>query len=57
MDSNVPGLKKNADGGATIWFGPKAPTGDEANWVQTMPGKGYRRISRRVVPGRLWTSR
>lgn len=27
VDSNLPGLKKNADGGTTIWFGPKAPAG------------------------------
>ncbi|MFM7267615.1 MAG: DUF1254 domain-containing protein [Cyanobium sp.] len=40
IDSLLPGLKTNADGGATIWFGPKAPSGDETNWVQTMPGKG-----------------
>ena len=40
-DSTVPGIKMNADGGATIWFGPKAPAGYRGNWVQTMPGKGY----------------
>jgi hypothetical protein len=50
LDSNVPGLKKNADGGATIWFGPKAPAGNEANWVQTMPGKGYNVILRLYGP-------
>ena len=52
LDSNLPGLKKNADGGATIWFGPKAPAGNEANWVQTMPGKGYN-----VHPAALWAAR
>ena len=25
---------------ATVWFGPNAPDGQEANWVQTIPGKG-----------------
>ena len=50
MDSNVPGLKKNADGGATVWFGPKAPAGNEANWVQTMPGRGYNVILRMYGP-------
>jgi hypothetical protein len=50
MDSNIPGLKKNADGGATIWFGPTAPAGNEANWVQTMPGRGYNVILRLYGP-------
>ena len=30
LDSTLPGLKRNADGGATVWFGPKAPAGNEA---------------------------
>ncbi len=54
VDSNVPGLKKNADGGATIWFGPKAPAGNEANWVQTMPGRGYNVILRLYGPLEPW---
>ena len=40
LDSTLPGLKKNADGSVTVWFGPKAPAGQEGNWVQTMPGQG-----------------
>jgi len=54
MDSHVPGLKMNADGGATIWFGPKAPAGNEANWVQTMPGRGYNLILRLYGPLEPW---
>jgi hypothetical protein len=54
LDSNLPGLKKNADGGATIWFGPTAPAGHEANWVQTMPGKGYNLILRLYGPLEPW---
>ena len=34
-------LVKNDDGSTTIWFGPKAPMGKEANWIQTVPGKGW----------------
>ena len=34
-------LVKNEDGSTTIWFGPKAPKGKEANWIQTVPGKGW----------------
>jgi hypothetical protein len=29
------GMKKNADGGVTIYVGPKAPEGLEANWIST----------------------
>jgi hypothetical protein len=29
------GLQKNADGSVDVYFGPKAPTGKEANWVPT----------------------
>ncbi|HTU03260.1 MAG TPA: DUF1254 domain-containing protein [Candidatus Sulfotelmatobacter sp.] len=54
MDSNNPGLKKNADGSATVWFGPKAPAGNEANWVQTMPGRGYNILLRLYGPLEPW---
>lgn len=29
-------MKKNADGGVTIYVGPKAPKGMEANWIPTV---------------------
>src|SRR5262245_19609473 len=29
-------LQKNADGSVDLYFGPKAPTGKESNWVQTV---------------------
>jgi len=31
----------NKDGSYTLYFGPKAPAGKEANWIQTVPGKGW----------------
>ena len=35
-------LKTNADGSIDLYFGPKAPTaGQESNWIQTLPGKGF----------------
>ena len=47
-------MKKNADGSVTVWFGPKAPAGQEGNWVQTWPGKGFNVIFRLYGPhGRL----
>jgi hypothetical protein len=41
VDSTLPGIQVNQDGGATVWFGPSAPAGHDKNWVQTMPGNGY----------------
>ena len=34
-------IVKNPDGSIDVYFGPKAPLGKEANWVQTVPGKGW----------------
>ena len=31
----------NPDTSVDVWFGPAAPAGHEANWVQTVPGKGW----------------
>jgi hypothetical protein len=54
LDSTKPGIKKNADGSVTVWFGPKAPAGQEANWVQTMPGKGWNSLLRLYAPLEPW---
>jgi hypothetical protein len=35
------GLKTNADGTVDIYFGPKAPKGQEANWTPTVKGRDY----------------
>ena len=34
-------MNKNADGSVDIYLGPSAPAGQEANWIQTVPGKGW----------------
>ena len=39
--SRTEGLIKNADGSVDIYFGPKAPRGKEANWVQTNKGQSF----------------
>jgi hypothetical protein len=54
VDSNASGLKKNPDGSVTVWFGPKAPAGQESNWVQTMPGKGWNVLLRLYGPLEPW---
>ena len=57
VDSNKPGLKKNPDGSVTIWFSPKAPAGQEANWVQTMTGKGWNVLLRLYGPLEPWLTK
>lgn len=54
IDSNDKNIKKNADGSVTVWFGPKAPAGQESNWVQTMPGKGWNTLLRLYAPLEPW---
>jgi len=54
LDSTRPDVKPNADGSYTIWFGPKAPKGNEGNWVQTMPGKGWSVLLRLYAPTEPW---
>ena len=50
LDSNSKSLKANADSSYTVWFGPKAPAGQEGNWVQTWPGKGWNVLLRLYGP-------
>ena len=54
IDSTLPGIRMNQDGGVTIYFGPKAPAGQEKNWVQTMPGRGYNVLLRLYGPLEPW---
>ena len=54
VDSAAQGLKTGADGSVTVYFGPKAPEGEAANWVQTMPGKGFNVILRLYGPEAAW---
>ncbi len=54
LDSTLPGIKTNSDGSVTVWFGPKAPAGQESNWVQTMPGKGWNVLLRLYGPLEPW---
>jgi hypothetical protein len=41
--SSLDALKTNADGSIDLYFGPagSAPAGLEANWIETVPGKGF----------------
>lgn len=49
----------NADGTTDVYFGPTAPDGKEANWLQTLPEKGWFAILRLYNPlqsffGKSW---
>jgi hypothetical protein len=54
VSSQNKGVKVNADGSVDVYFGPKAPTGMENNWVQTIPGKGWFMILRLYGPLEPW---
>lgn len=54
VDSKLAGMKVAADGSVTIFFGPTAPLGQENNWVQTMPGKGFNVLLRLYGPEQEW---
>ena len=47
-------LIQNADGSYDLTFGPEAPAGKEANWTQTVPGKGWFAILRLYAPLEPW---
>jgi len=41
---------QNVDGSTDLYLGPKAPAGKQANWLATVPGKGYFAILRLYGP-------
>ncbi len=47
-------LITNADGSVDLYFGPSAPAGKEANWTQTIPGKGWFVLLRLYGPLDPW---
>jgi hypothetical protein len=54
LDNNKKGLKQNKDGSYDIYFGPRPPKGKEANWIQTVPGKGWNMLFRLYGPLEPW---
>lgn len=50
--SSLDTLKANADGSVDLHFGPAgtAPAGLEANWIETVPGKGFYTMLRFYSP-------
>jgi hypothetical protein len=49
-DGTTPAMTPNADGSATLYFGPTAPAKNPGNWVQTIPGKGWFSLFRLYGP-------
>ncbi len=43
-------LKTNPDSSIDLYFSPKAPPGNESNWIQTVPGKGFYPMFRFYTP-------
>ena len=54
VSSQNKNLLVNEDGSVDVYFGPKAPSGKENNWVQTVPGKGWNTLLRLYGPLEPW---
>ncbi len=54
VGSQRPGLVVNPDSSVDLYFGPEAPPGKVANWVQTVPGKGWWVMLRLYGPLQTW---
>ena len=48
--SNAADVKKNTDGSVDIYFGPKAPAGQDSNWVPTDPNRKFELMARFYAP-------
>jgi len=47
-------LLENPDGSVDLYFGPKPPKGKKANWIETVPGKGWFVLLRLYGPLDPW---
>jgi hypothetical protein len=54
ISSQKKGIVVNPDSSVDVWFGPKPPAGKEANWIQTVPGKGWFLVLRIYGPLEPW---
>ncbi|MEO0795350.1 MAG: DUF1254 domain-containing protein [Verrucomicrobiota bacterium] len=54
IDDKQAGVIQNDDGSYDVYFGPEAPKGQENNWVQTIPGRGWNMIFRLYGPLEPW---
>ena len=54
VGSQTKGLQVNDDKSVDVWIGPTAPVGQENNWLQTIPAKGWNTILRLYGPLEPW---
>jgi hypothetical protein len=54
VSSQKAGLVVNPDSSVDVHFGPEASAGEEANWVQTVPGKAWWVMLRLYGPLEPW---
>jgi hypothetical protein len=54
VGSQRPGIQSNPDTSVDASFGPEPPPQGEANWVQTVPGKGWFAMLRLYAPLEPW---
>jgi hypothetical protein len=54
LNSYAEGLEFDDDGGVTIYIGPEAPAGKEANWIRTLPDVGWFPLLRLYGPLEPW---
>jgi hypothetical protein len=54
LSSQKADIAVNPDTSVDVYFGPEPPAGQEANWVQTIPGKGWFTALRLYGPLEAW---
>ncbi|HET9016932.1 MAG TPA: DUF1254 domain-containing protein [Thermomicrobiaceae bacterium] len=54
LSSQKTDIAVNLDGSVDVYFGPEPPLGHEANWIQTIPGKGWFACLRLYGPLEPW---
>jgi hypothetical protein len=57
VSSQMPRTVINPDTSADVWFGPEPLAGKVANWIQTVPGKGWFVTLRLYAPLEPWFDR
>jgi hypothetical protein len=48
--SQIPELRKNADGSIDLYIGPRAPAGKDSNWIPTDPARKFELMFRLYAP-------
>ncbi|MFI2913788.1 DUF1254 domain-containing protein [Streptomyces sp. PDY-4] len=54
VNSQSEGVRAESNGDTVVHFGPTAPGAEQANWVQTVPGKGFFVMLRLYGPLESW---